>query len=393
MSVTQEGSVRDYERQAEETRHRLADTLDELHDRLTPGDLLNEVLSYGKVGGGSALRAFGNAAKSNPIPALLIGAGCTMYLAEKTGLMAHLAASRSRPARTEQPFPRGSVRVDDRGSATQAVSSAAGSATQAVSSAAGSARSAVAGAADRMQEQAASLAEGIRDRAASVGGAASSAARSVGDGISGAAGSVGAAASSAADKVRESAGAARDMAADTASGVRGIAEDAMDQAGKAARDLGETVRDYSDALGDQMAGTAERARSQAAELMEQAGKQAKSLVAEQPLLVAAFGLAVGALIAAALPRTKAEDELMGETSDAVKETLGEVVGEQYQKAKEVAGTVAERAKSVAEEEGLAPGSVADIARNVGDKVKRVVTETASVAGSQLDDKFKSEKQV
>ena len=96
MSVTHEGSAREYERQAEETRHRLADTLDELHDRLTPGDLLNELLSYGKVGGGTALRAFGNAAKTNPIPALLIGAGCTMFLAEKTGLMQHLAASRSR---------------------------------------------------------------------------------------------------------------------------------------------------------------------------------------------------------------------------------------------------------------------------------------------------------
>ena len=59
MSVTHEGSAREYERQAEETRHRLADTLDELHDRLTPGDLLNELLSYGKVGGGTALRAFG----------------------------------------------------------------------------------------------------------------------------------------------------------------------------------------------------------------------------------------------------------------------------------------------------------------------------------------------
>ena len=84
---------------------------------------------------------------------------------------------------------------------------------------------------------------------------------------------------------------------------------------------------------------------------------------------------------------------MGETSDAVKETLGEVVGEQYQKAREVAGNVAEHAKSVAQEEGLTPGNVADIARNVGDKVKRVVTETATAAGSQVDDKFKPEKQV
>ena len=112
MSVTHEGSAREYERQAEETRHRLADTLDELHDRLTPGDLLNELLSYGKVGGGTALRAFGSAAKTNPIPALLIGAGCTMFLAEKTGLIQQLAASRSRAPRAQSP--RRFAGIDDR---------------------------------------------------------------------------------------------------------------------------------------------------------------------------------------------------------------------------------------------------------------------------------------
>ena len=275
-----------------------------------------------------------------------------MFLAEKTGLIQQSGG---------EPVPGPSIGravSPGRGARRQG-----GSATQAVRSGAQSVRTAVAGAADKMQEQASSLADGIKDRAASVGtaagnaaasvgDAASGAARSIGDGISGAAGSVGAAASTAADKAREGAGAARDMAAGAASGARDMAADAINQAGKAAQGFGETMQDYSSALGEQMSSTAERARSQATDFAEKAGKQAKSLVAEQPLLVAAFGLAIGALIAAALPRTKAEDDFMGETSDAIKETLGEVAGEQYQKAKEVAGNVAERAKSVAQEEGL-----------------------------------------
>jgi ElaB/YqjD/DUF883 family membrane-anchored ribosome-binding protein len=383
MSVTHEGSARDYEQKAEETRHRLADTLDELHDRLTPGDLLNELLGYGKVGGGTVFRAFGNAAKENPIPALLIGAGCTMFLAEKTGLTQRIAASAARASRTGEPFPRGAVRV----------SGEDGSAAQSVKSAAQSVRSAVSGAADHVQGQASSLAAGARDRAASVGSAAtgaaasvgdaaSSAARSIGDEVADAAASVGEAASSAAEQARRSAGGARDMASG-----------AMDQAGKTAQGLGETMQEYSDAVGEQVANTADRARRQAASLAEQAGKQAKSLVADQPLLAAAVGLAIGAVIAAVLPRTKAEDELLGETSDAIKETLGEVADDQYQVAKEAAGNVAERAKAVSQEEGLTPGSVAGVARSVGDKVKRVVTETASAAGSELDEKFNPDKQV
>jgi Protein of unknown function (DUF3618) len=62
MSATDQSTARAYEREAEATRHRLADTLNELHDRLTPGDILNEVLTYGRGGGGAFLRACTTAA-------------------------------------------------------------------------------------------------------------------------------------------------------------------------------------------------------------------------------------------------------------------------------------------------------------------------------------------
>jgi hypothetical protein len=77
---------RDYEREAEATRNRLADTLDELHDRLTPGHVLDEVLTYARGGGAGFMRALTNAARENPLPTLVIGAGCAMFLAEKTGM-------------------------------------------------------------------------------------------------------------------------------------------------------------------------------------------------------------------------------------------------------------------------------------------------------------------
>jgi len=61
----------------------------------------------------------------------------------------------------------------------------------------------------------------------------------------------------------------------------------------------------------------------------------------QPLLVAAIGMAVGAAIAAALRKSRLEDKFIGEASDVVKETIGEVAAGQYETAKEMAGAVAQ----------------------------------------------------
>jgi hypothetical protein len=73
--------------------------------------------------------------------------------------------------------------------------------------------------------------------------------------------------------------------------------------------------------------------------------------------------------------------------------LAEAAGEQYQKAKDAVGNVAQQAKRVAAEEGLTPASAADVVRSVGDKVKRVVTETAASAGAEMRGKPVENKQI
>ena len=54
------------------------------------------------------------------------------------------------------------------------------------------------------------------------------------------------------------------------------------------------------------------------ELQKAAGDRIATLMHEQPIVLGAFGLALGAVIGAALPRTDAEDRVMGATSDQVK---------------------------------------------------------------------------
>ena len=92
-------SSRDYEREAEATRSRLAKNLAELSDRLTPGQVLDEVLTYTRSGGGSFMGSLGSAARQNPIPTLLGGAGCVMFMAERMGLMGSGSNGRRRAGR------------------------------------------------------------------------------------------------------------------------------------------------------------------------------------------------------------------------------------------------------------------------------------------------------
>ena len=72
---------------------------------------------------------------------------------------------------------------------------------------------------------------------------------------------------------------------------------------------------------------ADNARKRAIDAYEQArgnvsdaGKKARDSLADAPLLALAGGIAAGALIAALLPRTDKETELVGPTAKRVKET-------------------------------------------------------------------------
>jgi len=108
MNSQDQPSSRHYAYEAEVTRDRLAHSLDELSDRLTPGQVFDEMLTYAKSGGGSFFRTFSNAARENPVPSLLIGAGCMMFLSEKMGLKRQKAylASRAKDALPEgTPIP------------------------------------------------------------------------------------------------------------------------------------------------------------------------------------------------------------------------------------------------------------------------------------------------
>jgi ElaB/YqjD/DUF883 family membrane-anchored ribosome-binding protein len=333
-------SAHDYEREAEATRRRLAQSLGQLSDRFTPGQLVDEMLTYTKAGGGTFFRALTNATRENPIPSLLIGAGCMMFLSEKMGL-SHSAAGGKPVGETV------GTRVE------KTMSEAAASAR----SRAGAVRSNILGATDVAHEQASNLVEGVKEGA----------------------GAVGATLATASQRMREVAHDARDqMAAATG------------QLSQNTQEAGEAIQEKFVAIGEQISETAGRTQHVATNTLRQVKEQTISLVNEQPLLIAAVGLAIGAAIAAVLPSTATEDEMMGKTSDAVKRAVGEVALAQYETAKTAVGQVAEEAKG-AVHQGLTSG-VAERTRDVSEEVKRIVTETVSAGLSERPDQTGVEKQ-
>jgi hypothetical protein len=73
------------EQQSEHNRAAVADTLGELNKRLTPGEIVDEVMSYMKGGGNEFLANLGKQITDNPMPVTLMGAGLAWFLFAKNG--------------------------------------------------------------------------------------------------------------------------------------------------------------------------------------------------------------------------------------------------------------------------------------------------------------------
>lgn len=99
-------------------------------------------------------------------------------------------------------------------------------------------------------------------------------------------------------------------------------------------------------LGEQTSGLRERVRhrteslrgsmSHAAEYGHDARVRAQSFYNEQPLVVGAAALAIGALLGALLPTTARENELLGETRDRALRRAKEIGEEQFDRARQAA---------------------------------------------------------
>lgn len=98
----------------------------------------------------------------------------------------------------------------------------------------------------------------------------------------------------------------------------------------------------------------------------------------QPLVLGAIGIAIGAGIAAALPKTDIEDNYLGKASETIKTQASEMAGHQVETVTNLASDVIEAASAEARKQGLtsdgAKAVVEDITRRVGRVVDAAKTE-------------------
>ena len=147
--------------------------------------------------------------------------------------------------------------------------------------------------------------------------------------------------SEAAQAARERFGEAKDSVSGTVSGTAQSARDALSRVSGTVAGTAQSAREALSRVSGTVSGTAQAARealTRSADVAQRQVERARGgyewLLREQPLALAAIGVAVGALLAAAAPRTRVEDEWLGEASDRLAERAKEAGREQLERAGE-----------------------------------------------------------
>jgi ElaB/YqjD/DUF883 family membrane-anchored ribosome-binding protein len=249
------------EREAEASRESIADNLEELRNRMTAGNVVDELMEYAQSG--TAGQFTGNLRAqvvANPLPVALIGAGLGRLL---------MVGRSKTPIRSPSLQP--SAVADRFGAAMEG------------------AREAATDLGSSVQEKTSQAAEGISESARNAAGNLAGRARSSASGI-----------------------------ADTADkSTSRMSEGARSATSSVAHALSEASRGAADRLQQ----GAEAARTTTARWREQAGETNRSAIAfvrEQPLVMVGLGVAIGSMLGALLPGTETEDHVMGQASDQLK---------------------------------------------------------------------------
>jgi hypothetical protein len=294
-------STAQLEREAEQTRTQLAESLEELRSSLTPGQILDQFTDYvGDGAAGAFARNLRDQAVNNPMALVMMGAS-----------VAWLAFGGRGGAR------RGTV---DARAAADRMQDVARQAREAAREGASEARS-------RLNE----TSNSIKETAADASERASQWATDAGAGAKSALGRSTQTAAGARDRFRE-------MANSAAGSMTSTAAEAYDSMAAGARDTASKISEKTRTMGQRtIAG----------------GNSLVQFCRDQPVLVAGIGLVIGATIGALLPRTDVEDRAMGESSDALKEQATEAAMDTASKTAKVADHALDAAQDEARRQGLA----------------------------------------
>lgn len=135
---------------------------------------------------------------------------------------------------------------------------------------------------------------------------------------------------------------------DMAAEIRSKAASLRQRGADMAHGVQETTSHLTHSVKEQASRLNEKARYQT----QQLSARANTIIHEQPLVLAAIGIAIGAAMGSALPNTEKENRLMGEKRNELLEKARQESKEQLQKVQHVAQKAAEAAKAEVEHQRI-----------------------------------------
>lgn len=304
------------------TRAEVGSTIDAIQSKLTPGQMMDQALTYARTSLPADFGAnLGNTVRDNPMPVALVGVGLAWLM-----MSGRNSDGRARQRRQNAVYYAGDYdtrHFDD----SEADAEYAGTFRGDFSS----------------SDTSEGSQEGTMQKASAKAGEASQRVKGKASELSGKASELGEKASGFASRITGK-----------ASEMTGRARDAM----SGARDrMSESANSGRSRMGDM----SQRSQQQ----FYQAKSRVNNMLEEQPLAIGALGIAIGAMLGAALPATRREDEMLGRKRDDLLENAKATGREQAEHLKESAKRVAETAKNEANRTASSMSSSAGSAAGSG----------------------------
>ena len=121
-----------------------------------------------------------------------------------------------------------------------------------------------------------------------------------------------------------------------------------------ASSVAEGAADMVSSIGEAVRGTAKDLKRKAGDSGQVMQGGFQTILAQDPFVLAALGVALGTAIGAALPRTELEDETLGAMGDQLRTAAGETLTAGVEQATEAAEHAFDAAKEEADRQGLMP---------------------------------------
>ena len=329
-------SSAEIEREVSNQRSRLEARIGEIRERLSPGQLIDEVLRYTKDGGGQYLTNLGRQITANPLPAALVGVGLTWLIASNANGAASLEpANRDLWADDDEDFPYATANSGT----VRRVSHAADE--------------------DGQWWSEFETGSGSRYRAAS-----DSLGRRAGHFIDAAGKKFAGFIDESGNRVRHF----QDEAGNALGQGTGWANHRWNQLGHKAEGIADAAAEISSNVASGARGLAGSLGNTAKVQTSELSRQISDLFEQQPIIAGALAFAAGAALGAVLPSTALEDQLVGEQADKVRRKGARTAGDLYEQGKEQAAKVYEDVTSKAE--------------RIYSETKDKVAEAASLSGAK-----------